>query len=127
MSPGSSRGQPLRAKRWYDRAKGRFSLLVWLTMRTPDPTPAALSQVGGGDLGQRFLATLTTPPNHTRFSSGKQVSAPADHHARLQKRLQRQGTRSAPRRRIALGQADETVQAEPPSPHRQAPPGHPFP
>jgi hypothetical protein len=115
------------AKLWYDRAKHRFYLLVSLTMCTPDPTPAALSEVVGVDLGQRYLATLTTPEDHTQFYSGKQVRAKADHYARLQTRLQRQGTRSATRRRIAMGQADETVQAEHQSHDRQADPGHPSP
>ena len=94
------------AKLWYDRAKNRFYLLVSLTIDTPDPTPATLSQVVGIDLGQRYLATVTTPENHTQFYPGKQVRAKADHDARLQKRLQRKGTRSATRRRIAIGQRE---------------------
>lgn len=94
------------AKLWYDRTNKRFYLLVSLTLNTPDPTPAALSQVVGVDLGQRYLATVTTPDNHIQFSSGKEVRAKADHYARLQKRLQRQGTRSATRRRMAIGQRE---------------------
>jgi hypothetical protein len=113
------------AKLWYDRAKHHFYLLVSLTIVTLDPTPAALSEVVGVDLGQRYLAALTTPENHTQFYSGKQVRAKADHYARLQKRREPQGTRSATRRRIAMGQADETVQAEHQPLHRQADPGHP--
>src|ERR1051326_4599626 len=66
------------AKLWYDRAKRRFYLLVSLTIDTPDPTAAALSEVVGVDLGQRYLAALTTPENHTQFYSGKQVRAKAD-------------------------------------------------
>ena len=81
------------AKLWYDRAKGRFYLLVSLTLTTPDPTPATLSEVMGIDVGQRYLATVTTPHNHTQFYSGKQVRAKADHYARVQQRLQRKGTR----------------------------------
>jgi putative transposase len=96
------------AKLWYDRAKHHFYLLVSLTITTPDPAPEGVSQVLGVDLGQRYLATVTTPQNHIQFYSGKQVRATADHYARLQKRLQRQGTRSATRRRIAMQQADET-------------------
>ena len=80
------------AKLWYDRGKQRFYVLVSLGIETPDPTPAALSEVAGVDLGQRYLAALTTPENHTQFSSGKQVRAKADHYARLQQRLQRKGT-----------------------------------
>ena len=94
------------AKLWYDRARKRFYLLVSLTIETPDPTPADVPQVVGIDLGQRYLATLTTPENHTHFYSGKQVRAKADHYARIQKRLQRKGTRSATRRRIALSQRE---------------------
>ena len=113
------------AKLWYDRAKHRFYLLVSLTIDTADPTPEVLSEVVGIDLGQRYLATLTTPENHTQFYSGKQVRAKADHYARLQKRLQRKGTRSATRRRIALGQADETAKAEHESHDQQTYPGDP--
>jgi hypothetical protein len=58
------------AKLWYDRAKGRFYLLVSLTIETRDPTPASLSEVIGVDLGQRYLATVTTPENHTQFYTG---------------------------------------------------------
>jgi hypothetical protein len=56
-------------KLWYDRAKKRFYLLVRLAIDTPDPTPAALAEVIGIDLGQRYLAVLTTPENHTQFYS----------------------------------------------------------
>ena len=94
------------AKLWYDRAKHRFYLLVSLTIVTPDPTPTTLSQVVGIDVGQRYLATVTTPDNHTQFYPGKQVRAKADHYARVQKRLQRKGTRSATRRRIVIGQRE---------------------
>src|SRR5215469_11727543 len=84
----------------------QFYLLVLLTIATPDPLPADVPQVPGIDLGQRYLATLTTPDNHTQFYSGKQVRVKADHYARVQKRLQRKGTRSATRRRIALSQRE---------------------
>jgi hypothetical protein len=57
------------AKLWYDRSKGRFYLLVSLTIDIPDPTPATLAEVVGIDPGQRYLATLTTPENHARFYS----------------------------------------------------------
>jgi transposase len=98
------------AKLWYERARKRFYLLVSLTIKTAAPTPATLSQVLGIDLGQRYLATVTTPENHTQFYTGKQVRATADHYARLQKRLQRKGTRSATRRRIAVGQRERRFQ-----------------
>ena len=98
------------AKLWYDRARKCFYLLVSLTIITPDPTPADVAQVVGIDLGQRYLATLTTPTNQTHFSSGKQVRAKADHYARVQKRLQRKGTWPPTRRRIAIGQRERRFQ-----------------
>ena len=48
----------------------------------------------------------TTGPSSTR---GAEIRARADHYARLQKRLQRKGTRSATRRRIALGQRERRL------------------
>jgi hypothetical protein len=75
------------AKLWYDRSKKRFYLLVRLAIVTPDPTPDALSEVIGIDLGQRYLAALTTEDDHTQFYSGKQVRAKADHYARVQQRV----------------------------------------
>jgi IS605 OrfB family transposase len=91
------------AKLWYDRGKGRFFLLVSLTLQTPDPMPEGTPQVLGVDVGQRYLATVATLDNGAQFYSGKEIRSQADHYARLQKRLQRKGTRSATRRRIALG------------------------
>ena len=97
------------AKLWYDRGKKRFYLLVALTVETPDPTPASQRQIVGIDVGQRYLATVATLGNGAQFYSGKEVRAKADHYARLQKRLQRKGTRSATRRRIALGQRERRL------------------
>ena len=91
------------AKLWYDRSKQRFFLLVSLTLQTPDPTPEGTPQVLGVDVGQRYLATVATLDNGAQFYSGKETRSKADHYARLQKRLQRKGTRSATRRRIAIG------------------------
>jgi putative transposase len=96
------------AKLWYDRGKQRFYLLVSLTIETPGPLPEHHIRIVGIDVGQRYLATVATLDNGAQFYSGKEVRAKADHYARLQKRLQRKSTRSATRRRIALGQADET-------------------
>jgi putative transposase len=90
------------AKLWYDHAKQRFYLLVSLTLETADPQPTDQHQIIGVDVGQRYLATVASTRNTCQFYSGKEVRARADHYARLQKRLQRKGTRSATRRRIAL-------------------------
>ena len=97
------------AKLWYDRGKQRFFLLVSLTLQTPDPTPEGQRQVIGVDVGQRSLATVATLDNGAQFSSGKEIRSKADHYARVQKRLQRKGTRSATRRRIALGQRERRL------------------
>ena len=79
------------------------------TTRTPDPMPADQRQVIGIDVGQRYLATVATLDNGAQFYRGKEVRAKADHDARLQKRLQHKGTRSATRRRIRLGQRERRL------------------
>ena len=81
----------------------RSASICWssLTIETPDPLPRPASIVGV-DVGQRYLATVATLDNGAQFYSGKEVRAKADHYARLQKRLQRKGTRCATRRRIIL-------------------------
>jgi IS605 OrfB family transposase len=97
------------AKLWYDRAKQRFYLLVSLTIETPNPTPESHIRIVGVDVGQRYLATVATLDNGTQFYSGKEIRAKTDHYARLQKRLQRKGTRSATRRRMAIGQRERRL------------------
>ena len=97
------------AKLWYDRNKKRFYLLVALEIETPDPTPEQYRQVVGVDVGQRYLATVATLGNETQFYRGTHVRATADHYARLENRLQQKGTRSATRRRIALGQRERRL------------------
>src|SRR5207237_6066641 len=42
------------------------------------------------------------PTHHASFSSGKAIRAKADHYARLRKRLQKKGTRSATRRLVVI-------------------------
>ena len=90
------------AKLWYDKAHKQFYLLVSLELEIPEPTPDVLPTVVGVDVGQRYLATTATLSNQSRFYPGKRVRAKADHYARLHKRLQKKGTRSATRRLIAL-------------------------
>ncbi len=90
------------AKLWYDKAHKQFYLLVSLELEVPEPTPDRLPTVVGVDVGQRYLATTATLSNRSRFYPGKRVRAKADHYARLQKRLQKKGTRSATKRKIAL-------------------------
>ncbi len=90
------------AKLWYDKVHKQFYLLVSLELEVPEPTPDRLPTVVGVDVGQRYLATTATLSNRSRFYPGKRVRAKADHYARLRKRLQKKGTRSATRRQIAL-------------------------
>ncbi len=90
------------AKLWYDKPKKQFSLLVSLEIETPDPTPQNHKSCAGVDVGVRYLAvTSNTRGNHS-FHSGKQVGARANHYARLRKRLQKKGTRSATRRLVVI-------------------------
>ena len=90
------------ARLWYDKPHKQYYLLVSLELNILDLTPEALPNVVGVDVGMRYLATTATTTNDSSFYSGKRVRARADHEARLQKRLQKKGTRSATRRRIAL-------------------------
>jgi putative transposase len=96
-------------KLWYDQSKKRFYLLIALEVAIPDPTPESQQQIVGVDVGQRYLATVATLGNGAQFYSGKQVRAKADHYARIQKRLQQKGTRSATRRRIAIGRRERRL------------------
>ena len=90
------------AKLWYDKPRKQFYLLVSLQREVADPTPETHQQVVGIDVGQRYLAVVATPNNDTRFYSGKALRAKADHYARLRKRLQQKGTRSATRRLVVI-------------------------
>jgi IS605 OrfB family transposase len=90
------------AKLWYDKPHQKFYLLVSLEIEVPDPVPESHQRVVGVDVGQRYLAVATDTRNHMRFFPGKEVRAIADHYARLRKRLQQKGTRSATRRLIVI-------------------------
>jgi putative transposase len=90
------------AKLWYDKPHKQYYLLVSLELELPDPTPEVLPNVVGVDVGTRYLAVTATTTNDSSFYSGKRVRAKADHYARIRKRLQKKGTRSATRRKIAL-------------------------
>src|SRR5713226_7768266 len=81
------------AKLWYDKPHKQYYLLVSLDLELPEPTPETLPNVVGIDVGMRYLATTATMSNDSSFYSGKRVRARADHEARLQKRLQKKGTR----------------------------------
>jgi IS605 OrfB family transposase len=96
-------GAPIgAAKLWYDKPRQQVYLLVSLEVEVADPTPLTHQRIVGVDGGQRYLAVATDTPNHTAFYGGKRVRATADQYARLRKRLQQKGTRSATRRRIVI-------------------------
>ena len=96
-------------KLWHDQGKKRFYLLIALEVECPDPTKAPAMQIVGIDVGSRYLATVTTPDNHSQFYSGKEIRQRADHVARLQKRLRQKGTRSATRKRILLSRRERRL------------------
>jgi putative transposase len=96
------------AKLWYDRSKKQFYLLVSLEVETSDPTPEAFQQIVGVDVGERYLATVATATS-AQFYSGREVRQQADHYARVERRLQQKGTRSATRRRIVLAQRERRL------------------
>jgi putative transposase len=100
------------AKLWYDQAKKRFYLLVSLEIETPDPVSEQHHEVVGVDVGMRYLATTTTTHNHAQFFSGKRVRAKATHAARVRKRLQQKGTRSATRRLVAISGRERRLKAD---------------
>src|SRR5216684_1950224 len=85
------------ARLWYDKRRKQFYLLVALELDIVDPAPDVQQTIVGVDVGQRYLATTATMTKGQHFFPGKAVRAKADHYARLQKRLQRKGTRSATR------------------------------
>jgi len=53
-------------------------------------------------VGVRYLAVTATAKGEQSFYTGKRVVPKANHHARLRKRLQKKGTRSATRRLVAI-------------------------
>ncbi len=90
------------AKLWYDKAKKQFYLLISLEIETPDPTPQTHTSVVGVDVGVRYLAVTSTTKGDCTFHTGKSIVAKANHYARLRKRLQKKGTRSATRRLVVI-------------------------
>jgi transposase len=59
------------------------------------------SGIVGVDVGVRYLAVTATRRGEQSFYTGKRVVPKANHYARLRKRLQKKGTRSATRRLVA--------------------------
>jgi putative transposase len=90
------------AKLWYDKPKQQFYLLVSLELEIADPTPETHTGVVGVDVGVRYLAVTSTTKGERSFHSGKKIVPKANHYARLRKRLQQKGTRSATRRLVVI-------------------------
>ncbi len=90
------------AKLWYDKTRKQFYLLVSLEIEVADPTPETHTQVAGVDVGVRYLAVTSTTKGDCTFHTGKSIVPQANHYARLRKRLQKKGTRSATRRLVVI-------------------------
>jgi len=56
----------------------------------------------GVDVGILYLAVTSDTKGESTFHSGKSMVAKANHSARLRKRLQKKGTRSATRRLVVM-------------------------
>ncbi len=91
------------AKLWYDKPKKHFYLLVSLEVEVVEPTPETHTAVAGVDVGIRYLAVTASTRGDHSFHSGKHIVPKANHYARLRKRLQKKGTRSATRRLMVIG------------------------
>jgi putative transposase len=100
------------AKLWYDKPRKQFYLLISLEIETPDPTPEQHTHIVGVDVGIRYLAVTATTEGACSFSSGKSLVAKANHYARLRKRLQQKGTRSATRRLKAISGRERRLKAD---------------
>jgi putative transposase len=90
------------ASLWYDKPHKQFYLLVTLALAVTDPTPEQHTNVVGVDVGIRQLAVTATTRGDQSFHSGKRIVPKANHYARLRKRLQQKGTRSATRRAVVM-------------------------
>ena len=90
------------AKLWYDKPNKQFYLLVSLQLEVADPTEDGQTRVVGVDVGVRYLAVTATTQAEQSFHSGKAIVPKANHYARLRKRLQKKGTRSATRRLVVI-------------------------
>ncbi len=88
------------AKLWYDKPRKQFYLLVSLEVEIASPTPETHRGIVGVDVGVRYLAVSSTTRGEQSFHSGKSIVPKANHYARLRKRLQKKGTRSATRRLV---------------------------
>ncbi len=100
------------AKLWYDKPRKQFYLLVSLDVEVETPTPETHTSVVGVDVGLRYLAVTATTRGKQSFHSGKRIVPKANHYARLRKRLQRKGTRSATRRLVVMSGRERRLKAD---------------
>ena len=100
------------AKLWYDKPRKQFSLLVSMEEEVSDLTPEVQQKIVGVDVGQRYLAVATDTQNHAAFFPGAEAHARADHYARLRRRLQHKGTRSATRRLVVIAGRERRLKHE---------------
>jgi len=100
------------AKLWYDKPRRQFYLLVSLEIEVADPTPESHTSIVGVDVGVRYLAVTSTTRGEQSFHSGKRLVAKANHYARLRKRLQKKGTRSATRRLVTMSGRERRLKAD---------------
>ena len=100
------------AKLWYDKPHKQFYLLVSLETEVADPPPERNRRVVGVDVGHRYLAVATDTQNRIMFFPGAGARVIADHYARLRKRLQRKGARSAARRLVVIAGRERRLKHE---------------
>ncbi len=97
---------------WYDKPRKQFYLLVSLSVEVAEPTPQTHTSVVGVDIGLRYLAVTATTRGKQSFHSGKRIVQEANHYARLRKRLQQKGTRSATRRLVGIRRRERRLKAD---------------
>jgi len=100
------------AKLWYDKPRKQFYLLVSLEVEVAEPTSASHTSVVGVDVGIRYLAVTASTGGEQSFHSGKRIVSKANHYARLRKRLQKKGTRSATRRLVVISGRERRLKAD---------------
>ena len=87
-------------------------MLVTLSLEVADPTPQTHTGVAGVDVGVRYLAVTATTRGDRSFHSGKGIVPKAYHYARLRKRLQKKGTRSATRRLVVMSGREKRLKQD---------------
>ncbi|MFT2722434.1 RNA-guided endonuclease InsQ/TnpB family protein, partial [Deinococcus sp. A31D244] len=90
------------AKLSYQRSKKQYYLIVALNVELPDPQPSDYKTVVGVDVGQRYHFVATDLNGQSLFEKGAAIRHRKDRYLRARTSLQRKGTRSATRRRVAL-------------------------